>query len=194
MKNISFFSKNWNPKKKKVKYWETQNICLLNDVKAELSWLLIMWSCQLLPTREETVIYRFSHSSQKSRWACWALLFQWCFHHLDAPITAARGPLDAYVFGRAVLCSRLQKSWRGWLRREKKNKTKTKTNHSDRAALILAASEDTAVTEFPMEANDSSERKVYSIETRSPEQWTGGLLSGTTVLEKDIPVPDIAFG
>lgn len=75
----------------------------------------------------------------------------------------------------------------------KQNKTKMKTNHSNRAALILAASEDTAVTEFPMEVNDS-ERKAYSVETRSPEQWTGGLLSGTTVLEKDIPVPDIAFG
>lgn len=102
-----------------------------------------MWSCQLLPTREETVIHRFSHSSQKSTLGLWAILsaFPVMFSSLDAPVTAARGPLDAYAFGRAVLCPRLQKSWRGWLRWENKTK-QNETNHSNRAELILAASED----------------------------------------------------
>lgn len=79
----------------------------------------------------------------------------------------SKGPLDdAYVFGRAVSCPWLQKSWRVWLRWETKPNKMKQTNQT---ALCWSWQlqkngrwEDTAVTEFPMEANDSSERGIQS--------------------------------
>lgn len=116
------------------------------------------------PTSEETVIYIFSHISQKSTMGrvlwLWTTLsaFTVVLYHRDAPVTAQGGPLDAYVFGRAVSCPWLQKSWRGWLRWEKQKWNKAiKQSRVDTDSCRRTEDEKTWLSQFPMEANDSLE-------------------------------------